>query len=170
MSRSSPSPARAALNGTGNGSDNTITGNGGNNRLYGAGGDDALNGAGGADTLNGGLGNDTLDGGSGLDRFLFDTALNSTTNVDDIIDFVIADDTIVLDRGIFTQAGANGTLAASAFRLGGFAQDADDRILYDPGSGNIFYDADGNGPGSALLFAHVTPGLVLTAADFLIVP
>jgi Ca2+-binding RTX toxin-like protein len=139
-------------NGTGNGLDNALTGSSGNN------------------TLDGLLGNDTLDGGSGLDRFLFDTALNSTTNVDDILNFSIADDTILLDRSIFTQAGANGTLAASAFRLGSFAQDPDDRIIYDPGSGNIFYDADGNGAGTALLFAHVTPGLVLSAADFLIVP
>lgn len=138
--------------GTGNTLDNALTGSSGNN------------------VLAGGLGNDSLDGGSGLDRFLFDTALNSTTNVDDILNFVIADDTILLDRSIFTQAGPNGTLSASAFRLGGFAQDADDRILYDPGSGNIFYDADGNGAGSAILFAHVTPGLVLTEADFLIVP
>jgi Ca2+-binding RTX toxin-like protein len=139
-------------NATGNSLDNAITGSSGNN------------------TLDGLLGNDTLDGGSGLDGFLFDTALNSSTNVDDILNFSLADDTILLDRSIFTQAGANGTLAASAFRLGSFAQDADDRILYDPGSGNIFYDADGNGAGTALLFAHVTPGLVLSAADFLIVP
>ena len=68
------------------------------------------------------------------------------------------------------QLGANGTLSASAFRLGGFAQDADDRILYDPGSGNMFYDADGNGAGAAVWFAHVTPGLVLTQSDFVIVP
>ncbi len=160
----------AALNGAGNGGDNMINGNGGNNRLYGAAGEDSLNGAGGADTLIGGLGNDSLAGGSGQDGFLFDTALSSTANVDDILDFVVADDRILLDRGIFTQAGPNGTLGAGAFRVGGFAQDVDDRILYDPGSGNLFYDADGSGPGSALWFAHVTPGLGLTEADFLIVP
>jgi Ca2+-binding RTX toxin-like protein len=158
------------LNGTGNGIANTINGNDGNNRLYGQGGDDTLHGAGGTDTLIGGLGNDSLEGGSGTDSFLFDTALNPNTNVDSISDFVLADDTILLDRAIFTQAGPNGTLDPSAFRLGAVAQDADDRILYDPGSGNIFYDADGNGSGTAQWFAHVTPGMILTAADFVIVP
>jgi Ca2+-binding RTX toxin-like protein len=52
----------AAINGTGNSLNNTITGNSGNN---------VLSSAGGADTLRGGLGNDTVNGGSGNDIFQF---------------------------------------------------------------------------------------------------
>ncbi|MGO4841842.1 calcium-binding protein, partial [Rhizobiaceae sp. 2RAB30] len=42
--------------------------------------------------LAGGLGNDTLAGGAGADTFLFNTALNKTTNVDRITDFNVAQD------------------------------------------------------------------------------
>ncbi len=52
----------AAINGTGNSLNNTITGNSANN---------VLSSAGGADTLRGGLGYDTVNGGSGNDIFKF---------------------------------------------------------------------------------------------------
>ena len=49
----------AAINGTGNALDNTLTGNGAANTLTGGAGNDSLNGGTGADTLVGGTGNDT---------------------------------------------------------------------------------------------------------------
>ena len=48
----------AAINGTGNELNNTVTGNSAANTLNGGAGDDSLNGAAGADTLIGGIGND----------------------------------------------------------------------------------------------------------------
>ncbi|HEV2865989.1 MAG TPA: calcium-binding protein [Allosphingosinicella sp.] len=156
----------ARISGTGNGAANKITGNGVGNILKGMAGRDSLDGGGGADKLFGGTGNDTLKGGSGADGFCFDTALNKYSNVDKILDFVGADDTIFLDRDVFTGIGANGTLAAGAFRLGTAAVDADDRILYDKATGNIFYDADGTGGAAAILFAQVSAGNTLTNADF----
>jgi Ca2+-binding RTX toxin-like protein len=57
----------AALDGTGNGQDNTIVGNAGANLLKGGGGNDTLEGAGGADQLEGEAGRDTLRGGDGND-------------------------------------------------------------------------------------------------------
>jgi len=48
-----------AVNGTGNGFNNTIVGNASNNVLTGGGGNDVLNGGTGADSLTGGTGNDT---------------------------------------------------------------------------------------------------------------
>ena len=146
-----------AINGTGNTLANVIHGNGGANTLT---GDD------GADDLFGGAGNDDLNGGTGADKFRFDTALSAAGNVDDILDFLVLDDTIFLDRDIFTGILANGTLAASAFRGGLVASDGDDRIIYDIISGNIFYDADGIGATAQILFATVTPGTLLTNADF----
>ncbi len=56
-----------AINGTGNGSANTITGNSGANTLSGAAGSDIISGGDGNDTLNGGDGNDTLNGNIGND-------------------------------------------------------------------------------------------------------
>lgn len=157
-----------ATSGKGNGLANSIIGNNANNVLRGLDGDDSLSGGAGNDQLYGGLGVDRLIGGSGADRFVFDSALGGT-NHDVIKDFSVADDTIVLDRSIFDAFTGNGRLAASAFFTGNQAHDADDRIIYDSVTGNIYYDADGSGAGAQVLFAHVTPGLALTNADFQIV-
>ncbi len=107
--------------------------------------------------------------GSGADLFLFNSALNASSNVDRITDFSRADDTIQLDNDVFTAAGAVGTLSAGAFHAGTSAHDADDRIIYDSTTGRIYYDADGNGGGARVLFAQVTAGVALTNADFQIV-
>jgi hypothetical protein len=145
------------ISGTGNDGSNVITGNGARNYL---------NGGAGNDVLDGDLGNDRLRGGAGEDKFLFDTALSGANNVDAILDFSLADDTIYLDRSIFSGIASNGTLSGGAFRTGTSAADGGDRIIYDAATGNIFYDADGIGGASQVLFATVTPGLALTNADF----
>jgi Ca2+-binding RTX toxin-like protein len=164
-----------AINGTGNGGNNSITGNSGANSLSGGDGNDTVRGGSGADSiaggvgadnLYGGIGNDVLAGWSGADNFHFDTALNGTTNVDTVSDFNAVEDTIVLDRTVFTGVSANGTLAASAFQSGTAAADAGDRIIYNQTTGKIFYDADGSGGIAAVLFAQVNAGTVLTNADF----
>ena len=74
----------------------------------------------------------------------------------------------MLKGNVFAGIGRDGTLDANAFQAGTSASDADDRILYDQANGNIFFDADGAGAGGAILFASVTAGTVLTAADFVI--
>ncbi|WP_127998020.1 beta strand repeat-containing protein [Piscinibacter defluvii] len=158
----------AALNGTGNALANTLTGNGGANELRGGSGNDTLSGGAGDDVLDGGLGNDLLAGGSGADLFRFGTALNATSNVDQVQGFVAADDSFVLARTVFSAIGV-GTLAAGAFRAGTAAGDTNDRIVYDSASGQLFYDADGSGAGAQVLFATVTAGTALTASDFVIV-
>jgi Ca2+-binding RTX toxin-like protein len=156
----------AVINGTGNSIANTINGNAMANSLYGLGGDDRLNGLDGNDRLVGGAGNDALRGGGGADTFIFDSGLSASTNVDSILDFVAADDTIQLQRSVFTGIAADGTLAASAFQIGTAANDSADRIIYDQATGRIFYDSDGAGGASQVLFATVTAGTVLTNADF----
>ena len=156
----------AAAAATGNNLANAITGNANLNTLNGEAGADALDGGGGDDALFGGTGNDDLTGGPGADRYRFDTALNAVTNVDDILDYSVAADTIFVDRDIFTGIAVNGVLAAAAFRAGLAAVDADDRIIHDSATGNIFYDFDGTGAAAQILFATVDPGLVLTNLDF----
>ncbi|MER2512805.1 MAG: peroxidase family protein, partial [Nitrosomonas ureae] len=59
-----------AVNGNGNGLNNTINGNGNSNTLVGAAGLDTLNGGDGNDTLNGGAGIDILNGGNGADTLI----------------------------------------------------------------------------------------------------
>ncbi|MEP7302233.1 MAG: hypothetical protein ABI699_11945, partial [Caldimonas sp.] len=68
----------------------------------------------------------------------------------------------------FTAAGPPGALAASAFVLGSVAADASDRIVYDQATGNLYYDADGNGAGAQILFATLIPGTVVTVGDLFI--
>jgi Ca2+-binding RTX toxin-like protein len=155
----------SAQTGIGNELGNTIAGNSIANVLKGHAGSDVIDGGAGADKLYGGSGTDQLTGGAGADSFYFEASLNPS-NADTIVDFSVVDDTIQLNRSIFAAITADGTLAASAFRVGGSAQDADDRIIYDPGSGNLYYDEDGSGALSAALFARLAPGLAITNADF----
>ncbi len=154
---------------TGNSGNDTLNGGDGSDGLSGNNGNDTLNGGNGSDTLVGGAGNDTLIGGTGTDLFRFDTSLSTVTNVDTISGFVVADDTIQLDNDVFTAIGAIGTLAAGAFHIGGAANDASDRIIYNPTTGRLYYDSDGNGAATQILFAQLSPGLALTNADFSII-
>lgn len=159
-----------AADGTGNGLDNKITGNAQDNTLRGGGGQDRLYGREGNDTLNGGLGADTLSGGSDHDWFVFDSALGRG-NIDDILGFNVADDTIVLDNAVFTaltmSAGVDlRSLSSSEFRVGAAALDSSDRIIYNSMTGALLYDGDGIGGALAVEFASVGVGLGLTAGDF----
>lgn len=149
----------------------TVFGDAGNDTLRGGGGNDILNGGLDGDTIFGGLGNDTLTGGLGNDFFVFNTTLNATTNKDNIVDYNVAADTIRLENtGIFSALGAAiGTLSAAKFFVGTAAHDADDRIIYNKAVGDIYYDGNGNAAGGLIKFAHVTPNLALTNADFFVI-
>jgi Ca2+-binding RTX toxin-like protein len=132
-----------------------------------------LDGLAGNDSLYGGAGVDFLSGGEGADGFYFDTtpALN---NIDYIEDFVVGEDKIYLSAAIFTQLSGTG-LSAQQFRLGPDAYTAEQRIIYDNASGDLYYDPDGNGAAAQVQIANLYPtsnGLApqLTLADFVIVP
>jgi len=140
--------------------------------LVGNAGANVLAGYGGNDSLDGGAGNDELTGGVGNDTFAFETALNGTTNVDKIIDFSVADDTIRLENAVF------GSLASGPLPVGQLlaapgaasAADANDFLIYDSSSGALYYDADGNGGiGAPIKFATLSAGLGLTVADFVVI-
>ena len=47
--------------------------------------------------------------------------------------------------------------------------DGNDRLLYNQVTGQLFFDADGNGAGAAFLFATLGAGTVLAASDFVVV-
>jgi Ca2+-binding RTX toxin-like protein len=113
--------ANAALN-TGDAKGDTfnsienLTGSDFSDNLFGTNARNVISGGAGNDTIKGYRGNDTLAGGTGKDIFVFNSALNASTNVDIITDFRVVDDTIQLDNAYFTGLTTLGTLAAGAFR------------------------------------------------------
>jgi Ca2+-binding RTX toxin-like protein len=147
-----------------------LTGSTFNDALNGDNAVNAIDGGNRNDTIKGYGGNDMLTGGQGADIFVFNAALDSLGNVDTLADFSAIDDTIQLDDKFFAALGL-GPLAASAFKsldLG--PADADDRVLYNPVTGNLAYDADGSGVAfSAIKFANIATHAALTNADFVVI-
>ena len=107
-------------------------------------------------------------GNGGADTFAFTTALGAG-NVDHIANFVSGSDKVALDDALFIGLGGLGTFTPNAFFAGTAAHDADDRIIYDNATGNLFYDADGNGATAAVLFAVLDSHPVITASDFTVI-
>ena len=118
----------------------------------------------GANLIDGGAGTDVLYGLYGADTFSFSTALGNG-NVDAIADFERGVDRIQLLSSVFTGLGS-GTLSTAAFTIGTTAVGTGAQIVYNQATGQLSFDADGSGSGAAVLFASVTPGLVLQASDF----
>ncbi len=154
----------AVIDGTGNALKNTLTGNGAANTLLGFANIDKLLGGLGADTLNGGTGKDTLTGGGDADTFLFGDF--GSSNWDNVTDFALGQDLIGLIGSSFGLA--TGALAPQSFAFGTAATDQFQRILYDQATGNIWFDADGNGAGAKQQIASLTDGLALGLADFFV--
>jgi Ca2+-binding RTX toxin-like protein len=153
----------------GRGGNDWIQGNRGNDTLWGNGGNDTIWGGSGNDFSVGLAGQDLLTGHGGRDGFAF-THAPSRSNVDTITDFSVRHDTIVLSNAIFKGVGvADRTMKASAFWTGTAAHDSNDRIIYDKGTGSIYYDADGTGSRSAVEFAKIDANLRLTYKDFYII-
>ena len=166
-------------------SDRVVAGNG-PNEVFGFAGNDRLFGLGGNDYLIGGKGNDFLTGGRGRDTFVFDLPAGPT-NVDRITDFSHKQkDRIALSfehyRAVTLNADASGqsilkndnvlgdigTVAPGAFQLAATALEADDRILYDRGTGVLLYDADGTGEMAAIKIAKLKAGTALAWSDIVL--
>jgi Ca2+-binding RTX toxin-like protein len=166
----------------------TLDGGDGNDSLSGGDGNDSLLGLAGIDTLIGGLGDDTLAGGAandvltgsgGNDRFLYDTnAIFAATaiGVDQLTDFTLSADKIILDKTTFT---ALRSIAGSGFSTAGdFASVTTDAaaatsgafITYNRVNGKLFYNQNGTtaGLGTGGQFATLTGLPNLTASDFIV--
>lgn len=161
-----------------NGND-TITGNSGANELRGMYNQDSLTGLGGNDTLIGGQGRDTLSGGrdsdvltggDAEDAFVF-AGSGTFKGVDTITDMSANFDEIWLSAAVFRKIGPSGAeLAAERFATGSAAVDGSDRIIYDPATGALRFDPDGNRTAEqAVQFAQLAVGLTLTASDFVVI-
>ena len=123
----------------------------------------------GANILDGKGGNDTLIGLGGADTFAFTTALGAG-NVDNVIGLRPRLDKIALDDAVFAgdRRGRRARRQRLPYRRRGRTT-LDDRIIYNSATGQLFFDADGSGAGAAVLFANLSPGLGLTASDFLVI-
>lgn len=147
-----------------------LEGGSGSDRLTGDAAANRIQGAAGNDTLVGGGGADTLVGGAGRDVFVFNAALGPS-NIDLIEGFVVGEDLIHLENNtIFAALRTTGALGAGGFNTGSRAADPDDRILHDPATGHLWYDADGSGTAAAVQFATIS-GLSgrLSAAQFVVI-
>jgi Ca2+-binding RTX toxin-like protein len=144
-----------------------LRGDNGLNGIYGGPGRDTIYGLGGQDALAGGTGNDKLYGGKGQDNFIFDTKPNTTTNIDKIMDFKAVDDMISLASRHYKKISVGG-LKEEAFHLGKKAHDADDRIIYDKGTGSLYYDPDGTGSAARIKFAVLANKATISHIDIVI--
>lgn len=147
----------------GGAADDTLLGRKGNDSLYGLGGSNVLKGGDGNDFLSGGEGNNTLWGDAGNDTFhLF--ASTKSTSFSRIKDFGDGKDLIGLSaRGAELQPGY---LDSAQFHKGKAATSADQRIIYDKKSGDIYFDPDGTDVTSQVRIGKVDPGTKLSAGDF----
>ncbi len=128
-----------------------IAGDRRNNSLSGLGGDDALGGLG---------GDDTLIGGEGSDEFVY---FNPTQGVDTIVDFESGGiDRIFVNAEGFDAGLEVGVLPDEQFVEGTAASNPNQRFIYNNATGDLFFDADGNGPTPQQQLAVLdgTPGLI----------
>jgi Ca2+-binding RTX toxin-like protein len=146
----------------------TLRGNGVANTIQGRGGADILLGMAGNDRLIGGAGVDTLTGGTNADRFEF--AL--LTDIGDIItDFTAVDDTIVATGSAFGGGLVAGTLLATQFQssAGNVATGVNIRFIFNTTDKTLWFDADGNGLGAAVMVADLQASATMTNVDILVV-
>ncbi len=133
--------------------------------LLGEAGNDHIWGDGGNDFISGGSGTNYLTGGAGFDKFVIDSPQNSFTMIND---FSVPDDVIRLNADEFVgiRGDTLNYLTAANFVRGTAARDADDHIIYNPSTGDLIYDANGNAAGGTITFAHIASNLNVTNQDF----
>jgi len=172
------------LNG-GDGSDRLV-GDDGIDHLFGGDGDDALssgadddllNGGSGSDRLDGGDGNDVLDGGmgrdvlfggAGADTFRLTSAERALHDV--IRDFAPDADRIELSHAMLgLTALETGMIDPARIAFGARAVTVDQRVIYDAERGLLMADADGSGPGSAIVVAYLVNTPVLDIAQIYLI-
>jgi Ca2+-binding RTX toxin-like protein len=114
--------------------------------LYGKDGNDTLIGGDTGNYLVGGAGVDRLTGGSGVTYFGFSIRDVAGASVDTITDFQ-SNDFIYFDANLFPGNSLQLEFGTEASYYA--------TILYDQSTGNLAYDADGEGGASATIFARL---------------
>jgi serralysin len=149
--------------------------------LSGSHGNDYIAGRGGNDRLDGGFGLNTLNGGAGGDEFVFN-AINTffesfggsiEVGLNVIEDFTRRDE-LLFDNSWFEALGAEDKWGARDERFHAAADatsghDANDRLVYNTTTGDLYYDADGSGAGAALPVASLQGAPTLAASDITVI-
>jgi Ca2+-binding RTX toxin-like protein len=139
--------------------------------LSGGAGNDLISAFGGNGLLDGGTGNDVLAGGTGIDRFLFSVAPGEA-NRDHVAFFAAGTDKLIFASTAFPDLGPSGSFSSGDDRFAAFIGsgtpsgfDAEDRVLYNVNTGELWYDPDGNGSRVAQRVATLQDSPSLTAND-----
>ena len=95
-------------------------------------------------------------------------------NADTVADFASNWDMLRFDGNAFSALGGAGHFAAGDARFYAAAgatggHDADDRLVYNTSTGQLYYDADGSGAGAAQLVATLQGAPTLAATDMWVV-
>src|SRR2546428_4087755 len=158
------------INGLG-GNDNIQAGDGSDTVIGGA-GNDTISGNGGVDWVEGGAGNDEVRGGPGQDSIAFHEY--QAQNADLLTDFDAGWDNLQFDARGFYGIGPTGRFAPGDPRFysaPGATQghDADDRLVYDTSTGNLYFDPDGSGGSISYIFCPISSGPPPSSTESLVV-
>jgi Ca2+-binding RTX toxin-like protein len=169
----------------GEGGADELNGGNANDLVSGGLGNDVVKGQEGHDTLIGGQGVDNLSGGGGSDCFLFDEPL-ALTGTDQITDFAGGLDKLVFKTSFYTGLFGS-TLSSDQLLVAANATEAstaNQRFIYNLTTGDLRFDADGNGLGASTIVAKLSrfnPALpsdvasanalfpILSTSDFLLI-
>ncbi|MCP1561900.1 UNVERIFIED_ORG: Ca2+-binding RTX toxin-like protein [Methylobacterium sp. SuP10 SLI 274] len=147
--------------GTGN---DVIIGGVGNDTIYGGLGNDTIYGGDGNDTISDLAGYDLIYGGSGSDTFVF--AKKDFGTPDYIRDFTVGSDILYIDDFRGFDDYYDGVLAENMFKdITKAPIDADDIMIYNRNTGELFYDIDGGGSEGAVLFVILDNKAALSHKD-----
>lgn len=140
---------------TGDDLDNILDGRAGNDKMFGGLGND---------TMIGGLGVDSMTGGAGADRFVFN---NATSQRDYILDFSVGEDILSIAGSAFGYGAYVGVLDALDLAIGTVAKalDATDHFLFRTTDATLWFDADANGAGKAVLIADLNNDAQISAIN-----
>ena len=145
--------------------------------LSGSHGNDYIAGRGGNDRLDGGFGLNTLKGGAGGDEFVFNAINTFFESIEvglNVIEDFTRRDELLFDNSWFEALGAEAKWGARDERFHAAAgatsgHDANDRLVYNRTTGDLYYDADGNGAEAALLVASLQCAPTLAASDITVI-
>ena len=103
--------------------------------------------------------------------FPYTTLFRSNQGIDTITDFTQGGelDQILIDQNGFGGGLTTGIIDVSQFTYGSSASDSSHRIIYNDLTGDLFFDADGNGSAAQVQFATLDSGLSLDTIHFRVV-